>query len=140
MYRLSIKITGRQREALYEQVRNHLAALGDVFVAMETDKDFATAERLAIEFSEDFRLLEDLGWGEDDNPAGTELTMAPEDLTELMRRLLSEAKSGLADARSELQATTSGEEIARRYQAAAGVCEKVLATLIGGGGGNGRRA
>ena len=43
-------------------MRNHLAALGDVFVAMECQKDYPTAERLGIEFSEDFRLLADLGW------------------------------------------------------------------------------
>jgi hypothetical protein len=47
-------------------VRNHLAGLGDVFVAMECQKDYAAAERLAIEFGEDFRLIADLGW----NPAG----------------------------------------------------------------------
>jgi hypothetical protein len=39
-----------------------LGALNDVWIAMECNKDFATAERLAIEFGEDFRLMEDLGW------------------------------------------------------------------------------
>ena len=53
MYRLRIKISGEQRRALYEQVRNHLAGLGDVFVALECQKDYPTAERLAIEFGED---------------------------------------------------------------------------------------
>ena len=58
MPRKTIKITGEERDALYDQVRNHLAALGDVFVAMECQKDYATAERLGIEFGEDFRLLQ----------------------------------------------------------------------------------
>jgi hypothetical protein len=40
MYRLTIKITGEQRKALYEQVRNHLAGLGDLFVALECQKDY----------------------------------------------------------------------------------------------------
>jgi hypothetical protein len=38
--RKTIKITGEERDALYDQVRNHLAALGDVFVAMECQKDY----------------------------------------------------------------------------------------------------
>jgi len=59
--RETIRITKAQRDALYEQVRNHLAAVGDLWLALETNKDYATAERLAIEFSEDFRLMADLG-------------------------------------------------------------------------------
>ena len=47
MPRKTIKVTGEERDAPYDQVRNHLAALGDVFVAMECQKDYATAERLS---------------------------------------------------------------------------------------------
>jgi hypothetical protein len=57
MPRPTLKIAGSHRDALYEQVRNHLAGLGDVVVALECQKDYPTAERLAIEFSEDFRLM-----------------------------------------------------------------------------------
>ena len=35
MPRPTLKIVGSQRDALYEQVRNHLAGLGDVVVALE---------------------------------------------------------------------------------------------------------
>lgn len=42
---------------------------------MECQKDYATAERLGIEFGEDFRLLQDLGWSEDDDRDRVELTM-----------------------------------------------------------------
>ena len=48
MYRLRVKITGEQRRALYEQVRNHLAGLGDVFVPLECQKDYPTAERKSV--------------------------------------------------------------------------------------------
>ena len=48
MPRPTLKIVGSQRDALYEQVRNHLAGLGDVVVALECQKDYPTAERLAI--------------------------------------------------------------------------------------------
>jgi hypothetical protein len=60
------------RRAL-ELVRNHLGGIGDVWIALEQNKDFATAERLGLEFGEDFQLLEDIGWGEDEGREGVEL-------------------------------------------------------------------
>lgn len=53
-----------QREGLYELVRNHLGSIEDFFVALERTRDFAKAERLALEFAEDFRLLRDIGWAD----------------------------------------------------------------------------
>jgi hypothetical protein len=55
-----------QREGLYELVRNHLGSIEDFFVALERTKDFARAGQLAVEFAEDFRLLQDIGWAERD--------------------------------------------------------------------------
>jgi hypothetical protein len=49
--------------------------------------DFAKAERLGIEFGEDFRLLEDIGWEPEHDHATVALTMQPHDLMELLRRL-----------------------------------------------------
>lgn len=49
-----------QSGGLYELVRN----IEDFWVALERTKDFAKAERLGLEFGEDFRLLRDIGWGE----------------------------------------------------------------------------
>jgi hypothetical protein len=53
MPRTTLKITDGQRRALYEQVRNHLAAFGDLWIALETDREYANVERLAVEFGED---------------------------------------------------------------------------------------
>ena len=53
MPRPTLKIVASQRDALYEQVRNHLAGLGDVVMALECQKGYPTAERLMIEFGED---------------------------------------------------------------------------------------
>lgn len=44
----TIGITKDQRDALYGQVRTHLAALGDIWIALEGQKGYATAERLAF--------------------------------------------------------------------------------------------
>lgn len=53
----TITISGAQRNGLYELVRNHLGSVGDLWDALERDKDFATAARLGLEFGEDFELL-----------------------------------------------------------------------------------
>lgn len=128
MPRKTIKISGEERDALYDQVRNHLAALGDVFVAMECQKDYATAERLGIEFGEDFRLLQDLGWPEDDDRDRVELTMPYEDLTELMRRLCEEAEGGLADARKECEAV-AGANVIEGLESTIQTCGEVMEAI-----------
>ncbi len=35
-----------QRDGIYEVVRNHLGAIGDVWIALEENEDFEIAERL----------------------------------------------------------------------------------------------
>lgn len=71
----TITIDRDQRGGLYELVRNHLGGIEDFWVALERTKDFATAARLGLEFGEDFRLLQDIGWSEDDVRDSFELTM-----------------------------------------------------------------
>jgi hypothetical protein len=128
MPRPTIKITSDQRDALYEQVRNHLSDLSHVFTAMEHHRDFATAERLGVQFSKDMRLLGDLGWHEDNGAGQVELTMPHEELAALMRRLCEEAKGGLADAIKESEASVGGK-IAGEYEAAIRACGAVLVYL-----------
>jgi hypothetical protein len=128
MPRKTIKISAEERDALYDQVRNHLAALGDVFVAMECQKDYATAERLGIEFGEDFRLLQDLGWPENDGRERVDLTMPYEDLTELMRRLLAEAQGGLVDARKEREAV-AGADVIEGLESTIQTCSEVIEAI-----------
>lgn len=62
MARSAIKLTRYQREAIYQAVRTHLVGLSDVFTLLERQDDVPGAEKLAREFADDFRLLEDLGW------------------------------------------------------------------------------
>lgn len=71
-----------QRDGLYELVRHHLYSIEDLWIAFGRSRDFATAERLGEEYSEDFRLLADIGWVADDDRESFELTMPPLDLIE----------------------------------------------------------
>lgn len=49
----TITIDRDQRGGLYELVRNHLGSIEDFWIALERTRDFAKAEQLGLEFSED---------------------------------------------------------------------------------------
>jgi hypothetical protein len=121
----TITIISDQRNGLYELVRNHLGSVGDLFDALERDKDFVEAERLGIEFAEDFRLLQDLGWGERDTRESVELTMPPHDLMEVLNRLHGEAEVVLAGANPSPEDAATNERFLRGLDA----CETVLVNL-----------
>ena len=125
MPRSTITIDRDQRNGLYELVRNHLGSVSDLWDALERDKDFASAERLGLEFGEDFRLLEDIGWSQDDGREEVELTMPPHDLMETLRRLQGEAGLILTGIEGDSEDAETNQRFRRGYE----TCECVLAGL-----------
>lgn len=117
-----------QRNGIYELVRNHLGGLSDVYMAMER-QDFAIAERLGLEFAEDFRLLQDIGWKPADYRREFVLTMPIHDLMELLRRLQGEAQHVLLGSSAERQASERDADTHRRLQLGYHACETLLADL-----------
>lgn len=101
MPRITATIDRDQRDGLYELIRNHLGGIGDIWIALEENGDFATAERLGIEFGEDFRLLADIGWQAKDDREAFELTMPTHDLMEVLKRLHGEAEKVLLESGTE---------------------------------------
>ena len=83
-----------------------------------------------MEFSEDFELLEDIGWGEDEPRERFELTMSPQDLMEVLWRLQEEAGMVLADSEGSREDGQTNERFRRGRE----VCEKVLVELDAGAG------
>jgi hypothetical protein len=127
---ITATIDRAQRDGLYELIRNHLGAIGDVWIALEESEDYARAERLAREFGEDFRLLEDIGWHPREDRDAFELTMAPYDLIEVLRRLHGEAQEVLSgSSESERRSQEADAETDARFQAGLDVCEKILVGL-----------
>lgn len=118
-----------QRVGLYELIRNHLGSIEDFFVALERTKDFAKAERLGLEFAEDFRLLQDIGWAERDERETFELTMPIHDLIELLQRLHAEAVPVLVKAGTEAESSREDTETDRCFQLGYEVCNKLLDEL-----------
>jgi hypothetical protein len=123
-----------QRDGLYELVRNHMGGIGDIWIALEEDGEYELAEKMGIEFGEDFRLLADIGWQPKDKRTEIELTMESHDLAELLTRLRGEAV-GVLDGTTSMHLQREEEERARAlYQGAKDACEELLARLDTGKG------
>jgi hypothetical protein len=121
-------IDRERRDALYELVLDHLSGVGDFWIAIE-EKDFAKAERLGIEFGEDFRLLDDIGWEPEHGRATVALTMPPHDLIELLRRLHAEAECVLVGSACARLLQEEEESATQRYQRAKTACEELIEKL-----------
>jgi uncharacterized protein YgfB (UPF0149 family) len=121
----TIIINVDQRDGLYELVRNHLGSVGDLFDALEHEKDFGKAERLGLELIEDLRLMQDLGWGEDDGREEVELTMQSHDLMEVLERLRGEAGLVLGDTEESREDADTMRRFKQGYEA----CDQLLASI-----------
>ena len=126
---ITTTIDSDQRDGLYELVRNHLGSIEDFWIALERTKDFAKAEQLGLEFAEDFRLLQDIGWDEHDERERFDLTMPAHDLMELLQRLHGEAAQVLVGSGSEARSRREDADTDRRFQLGYQTCEAVLAEL-----------
>ncbi len=60
---MTLMITTGQRDALYDLILDRLSGIGDIELAIKA-KNYEAAERLGREYSDDLRLLHDLGFGE----------------------------------------------------------------------------
>ncbi len=123
----TVTISGAQRQVFYEMVTDHLGAIGDLRIAIQQE-DFATAERLGIEFGEDLRLMEDLGWDKEWRE-DVDLTMAPEDLAEILTRIKSDAEGGLSESKDHRESREAEEEARRCYQLTLDTCNGLLMLL-----------
>jgi len=121
----TIKIDREQHDGLYELVRNHLGSAGDLVDLLEQQKDWAKAEQLGLELAEDIRLMQDLGWSEDEGGDGVELTMPTHDLMEVLNRLHDEAEVVLAGANPSPEDAETNQRFLRGLDA----CETVLVNL-----------
>ena len=127
-------ITKAQRDGIYELVCNHLYGIEDLRIALGRSRDYATAERLGIEFGEDFRLLADIGWRPDEERAEFELTIPPHDLAETLKRLHDEAEKLLAESPAERQSREEDEATNERLFAGLNACSALLVAIDERGG------
>jgi len=126
---ITAKITPEQRNGIYGLVRNRLAGIGDVWIAMEKAGDYSSAERLGLEFGEELRLLRDIGWKPNDYRREFALTMPVHDLMELLSRLQGEAESVLVGSADERKAREEEAKVTECFQLGYEACEEVLAEI-----------
>jgi hypothetical protein len=124
----SIKIAARQRDALYQLVRDRLSAVNDIWLVLDRG-DYATAERLASRFGEDFRLMRDLGWDPDDDREMVEFTMPTPDLMRIAKRLRDDARGGIA-ALEEERDSVGPPEFIEGYRTVRETCEDILMAVL----------
>ncbi len=127
-------ITKAQRDGIYELVCNHLYGIEDLWIALGRSRDYSTAERLGIEFGEDFRLLADIGWNPDEERDSFELTMPLHDLAELLNRLHDEAKQLLNESPAERQSREEDEATNERLWSGLIACSALLVAIDERGG------
>ena len=121
-------ITAEQRQAIHELVCLRLIGISDLSKAI-LGRDFDTAERLGLEFGEYLRLMEDLGWQEDNDRATFELTLPAEDLIETLKCLRAEAEGLFTESPDERRATEEEEEAKARHRLVIDTCDELIAGL-----------
>lgn len=123
----TITISREQRDPLHRLVTQHISGIGDVDMKLSAG-DFAAAERLGLEYSEDIRKLDDLGWNPEDPRQSFDLTLPPHDLIEALKRLRHDAEDGLAE-KEEQRAREESDELKAYFESARDVCGALIDTL-----------
>lgn len=117
-----LTITAQQRDLLYDRLLLRLSGIDDVWIAVENGR-LEEAERLGREFSDELRILDDLGWGEHQGDGPVELRTPPEVVRRVVKRIAARAEAEHADEQKERVAIEEAEEERRLVREA---CEHVL--------------
>jgi hypothetical protein len=122
----AIPITGAQRVVLRQLMAYRLFLSGERRL-IQAHHEGIPHEQLAAEFSDDLRLMQDVGWNpEADGPAVIKMERRPLELA--LRRMRQDA----AEARNwaiRLQPHETDEERAARFESAERVCDELLLAL-----------
>lgn len=121
-----ITIEAEERDLLYHRIMIHLSGIDAVWLAAHHE-DFAAADRLGRQFSDELQLvLDDLGWGDTRGDDPVQLTSAPD----VMRRVF-ELLRDLAGSEGGDRKTRAGiiRHIEEENRAVRELCERLLAGL-----------
>jgi len=122
---MSITLSGRQRDLLYDVVADRLTGIDDVWRAAD-EGEWERAQRLGREFSDLLRLVvDDLGWGRGREEA-VDLTSPPDVLQRAIEAVRREAVVEDSEQREQRLAVAETQlERAETLEA----CDAVLAQL-----------
>lgn len=117
------------RAVLRRQLITELTGIGDVYLAVEADQ-WGTALALRRRFEDCMRLLDDLGWREDDPAEGFAITMDPIALMRVLARLHERAGETLEQHVAE---TLVERDTIRDATLTLAICGEVLVGLASDG-------
>ncbi|MBB4661427.1 hypothetical protein [Conexibacter arvalis] len=124
---MALTIKPATRAVLREQLLTELSGIGDIYLAVHEDQS-GTALSLRRRYEGCMRLLDDLGWREDDPAEEFPITMEPAPLMRVLARLHERAGEEI-----EGQLKTAAEERQALWEAmlTVAVCGDVLVELVG---------
>lgn len=122
---MTIKISAAHRDALYDQLLEHLSHIEDLWLAVKA-KNYHMATRMSQEYCDELHLIvDDLGWG-DEQGRSIELSAPPETLQRVFRRLHDLATGERDSQKVDLAEARALEDRTRLVTEA---CEAVFAEL-----------
>jgi hypothetical protein len=124
----TLTIGPNERDTLHWLMCRRLFILGQDPPGLACKEGVSTDE-LAEEFSEDLRLMEDLGWEAERGSAAVELTMPADSLTRTLKRLRRDTRRAPHEEPHELEPKDSNPERWERFRQAVDVCEELLDLL-----------
>jgi len=124
----TIRIDGRQREALHGLLLQRLTGICDLGLLIDRG-DFAAAERLGNEFAADIRLLNDLGWDPGDGREIFAVTVPAEDFLSTLWRLRVDAEGGVDEPEEVRLGRAADNEVLERHGRALNVCVELIARV-----------
>jgi hypothetical protein len=124
----TIEISHEQRQPLHRLVTQHVSGIGDINLMIEAG-DFATAERYGLEYGEDLRMLDDLGWNPGERRDSYALTLPADELIEALKRLRLDAEGGLKAPQDAGRAQAEDAAVIEYYTRARDVCEELIDRL-----------
>lgn len=126
---MPVTIRPNARAVLRRQLLSELSGIGDIYLAVEAG-DWATARTLRRRYEDCMRLLDDLGWREDDPAEEFAITMDPVALMRVLAQL--HQRSG--ETLEQHVAETHGErDTISDATLTLAICGEVLVGLVDGG-------
>jgi hypothetical protein len=124
---MPLTVSVDERRAIRDELLVDISRVGDIALALDRD-DPEQARCLRYELEQDYRLLDDLGWAEEDPGEAFELTMPAGELSHALARLHGLALGSL---RQHISAPED-PHIAARNALAANTYTRILGEIAAG--------
>lgn len=124
---MSLTLKPTARRLLRRRLLGELSGIGDIFIAANAEQ-WGTALALRRRYEDCMRLLDDLGWREDDPAEEFAITMEP---VPLMRVLARVHENCGEDVEEHVARTAEGPEALWEAMLTVAICGDVLVDLVG---------